>query len=464
MMSKNNNVSERDSLGSRLGFILLSAGCAIGLGNVWKFPYMVGQYGGGLFVLIYLVFLLLLGIPVMTMEFSLGRAARKSPVRLYGELEPRGSKWHIHGYFALGGNVMLMMFYTSVAGWLLQYFIKTVRGDFEGLNSVSVSAEFGKMLADPLTQALFTAAVVMLGTLVCSLGVKNSLERITKLMMSALLVLMVVIAARGFFLDGAREGLKFYLVPNFKTMREIGIFNIITAAMSQAFFTLSIGIGAMAIFGSYIGKERSLLGESLNIAILDTFVAFVSGLIIFPACFTYNNGEVGAGPSLIFQTLPNVFNNMPLGRLWGALFFVFLSFAALSTVFAVFENIIACIMDMTRLTRLAASLVCGASVFVLSLPCIFGYNIWSDFAPFGEGTAILDLEDFIVSNLLLPLGSLVFVLFCTLKNAWGYESFSKEANTGKGLKIASWMRVYIKYILPVLLAVFFIISTVTFFV
>ncbi len=463
-MSKNKTPAERDSLGSRLGFILLSAGCAIGLGNVWKFPYMVGQYGGGIFVLIYLAFLLLLGIPVMTMEFSLGRASRKSPVRLYSELEPKGTKWHIHGYFALSGNVILMMFYTAVAGWLLQYFVKSVRGDFSALSASAVSSEFGKMLSDPKNQLLFTAAVVIISTLVCSLGVKRSLERVTKVMMTSLLVLMVVIAFRGFFLEGAGAGLRFYLIPDFETMKKVGIFNIITAAMSQAFFTLSIGIGSMAIFGSYIDKERSLLGESVSIAVLDTFVAFVSGLIIFPACFTYNNGEVGAGPSLIFETLPNVFNHMPLGRLWGALFFVFLSFAALSTVFAVFENIIACIMDMTGLGRVFSSIICGGGIFILSLPCIFGYNIWSGFEPFGDGSAILDLEDFAVSNILLPLGSLIFVLFCTLKCGWGYDNFIKEANMGKGLKISEKLRFYIKYILPVLLFVFFIISTVSFFV
>ncbi len=455
---------ERDSLGSRLGFILLSAGCAIGLGNVWKFPYMVGQYGGGLFVILYLVFLLILGIPVMTMEFSLGRAARKSPIALYHELEPKGTKWHIHGYAAFVGNIILMMFYTSVAGWLLQYFMKMVKGDFVGLTSQQVSDEYGVMLSSPWTQLLFTAIVVVAGAVVCALGVKKSLERVTKVMMVALLVLLIAIAVNGFFLDGAAEGLKFYLVPNIDTMREVGLFNIITGALCQSFFTLSLGIGSMAIFGSYINRERSLLGESINIAVLDTFVAVVSGLIIFPACFTYNNGEVNAGPPLIFQTLPNVFNNMPLGRLWGALFFLFLSFAALSTVFAVFENIIACIMDLTGLSRIKASVICGVGMLVLSLPCILGYNVWSGFAPFGDGSSVLDLEDFIVSNLLLPIGSFVFVLFCTSKHGWGWDNYIEEVNAGKGLKIQKWMRNYMKYVLPVLMFAFCILSVVTFFI
>jgi len=463
-MNNKNMGGERDRLGSRLGFILLSAGCAIGLGNVWKFPYMVGQFGGGLFVLLYLTFLLIIGIPVMTMEFSLGRASRKSPVALYRALESKGSKWHIHGYFAFGGNVILMMFYTTVAGWLLQYFTKTAVGEFENKGAAAVKGEFAQMLSDPWMQILAMVIVVVLGTAVCALGVKKSLERVTKVMMVALLVLMVAIAVNGFFLDGAAAGLRFYLVPNFDVMKEIGLFNIITGAMSQAFFTLSLGIGSMAIFGSYIDKERSLLGESINIAVLDTFVAFVSGLIIFPACFTYNNGEVGAGPSLIFQTLPNVFNNMPLGRLWGSLFFAFLSFAALSTVFAVFENIIACIMDMTGLGRLKASLICGGGMIFLSLPCILGYNVWSAFTPFGGGSAVLDLEDFIVSNILLPIGSLVFVLFCTSRYGWGWDKFVEEANAGKGLKIAPWMRRYMKYVLPVIMATFSVLSIVTFFI
>ncbi len=459
---------EREKLGSRLGFILLSAGCAIGVGNVWKFPWMVGQYGGGIFVLIYLFFLVAMGIPVMTMEFSLGRASQKSPVKLYDELAPKNSKWKLHGWAALAGNVVLMMFYTVVTGWLLQYFIKMIKGDFNGLDSAGVSGEFGNMVSDPGMMTLFVAIVVVVGFLVLSFGVKNGLEKVTKVMMLALLAIMVVLAFNGFFLDGAAEGLKFYLVPNFDTMADAGIniFQVITAAMSQAFFTLSLGIGSMAIFGSYLGKDRSLMGESVNVAILDTCVALVAGLIIFPACFTYNNGNVNAGPALIFETLPNVFNHMPLGQLWGSLFFLFLSFAALSTIFAVFENILACLQDITGWSRKKICVVAGIGLFVLSIPCVLGFNLWSGFEPFAfvkPGTNVMDLEDFIVSTLLLPIGSLVFVLFCTSKKGWGWDNFVNEANTGKGLKVKPWMKTYMKYVLPVLLFIFIIISIVTFF-
>ncbi len=458
------NNSQRETLGSRLGFILLSAGCAIGLGNVWKFPYMVGQYGGGLFVLIYIAFLVIIGVPIMTMEFSLGRASRKSVVHLYRPLEPQGSKWHIHGYFALGGNVILMMFYTVVAGWLLQYFAMSGVGAFNGMDSAAVSGQFGEMLSNPGIQYLCAAIVVVLGFLVCSFGVKKSLEKITKVMMIALFVIMIVLAVRALFLEGAAEGLYFYLVPNFETIGEVGIFNVISGALSQSFFTLSIGIGSMAIFGSYLDKERSLLGESIRIAALDTFVAITAGLIIFPVCFTYNDGNVGAGPSLIFQTLPNLFNNMPLGQLWGSLFFLFLAFAALSTVFAVFENIVACIMDITKWSRPKTCIVCCAAMLILILPCIFGFNIWSGWAPFGGDSSILDLEDFMVSNILLPIGAFVFCLFCTLKQGWGWDNFVEEANQGKGAKIKKWMSVYMKYILPVIMFVFIFLSIITFFI
>lgn len=454
---------QREKLGSRLGFILLSAGCAIGVGNVWKFPYMVGQFGGGIFVLIYLFFLITMGVPVMTMEFSLGRASQKSMTKLYDELEPRGSKWHLHGWAALVGNVLLMMFYTVVCGWLLQYFVKMVKGDFTGVTTEVAVSQFSTMLSDPWLQILFTAIVIVIGFAVCAFGVKNSLERITKFMMIALLVIMVVLAINGFFMEGTLEGLKFYLVPSIENVKEAGIFNVITGAMSQAFFTLSLGIGSMAIFGSYLDKDRSLFGEAINVAVLDTFVAIVAGLIIFPACFTYNNGNVNAGPPLIFETLPNIFNNMPLGRLWGSLFFLFLSFAALSTVFAVFENIIACVQDLTKWSRKKICLILTGAMFVLSLPCIFGFNLLSGFTPFGEGTGVLDLEDFIVSNLLLPIGSFVFVMFCTTKKGWGYDNFVNEANQGKGVKIKSWMKVYFKYILPILMFAFIVVSIVTFF-
>ncbi len=457
---------EREKLGSRLGFILLSAGCAIGVGNVWKFPWLVGQNGGGIFVLVYLIFLIIMGVPVMTMEFALGRASQKSPLKMYQMLEKPNHKWHLHGYAAFLGNLLLMMFYTSVAGWLLQYFVKMVRGDFVGQTSAAISAQFGEMLSDPWMQILFMAIVVIMGFVVCGFGVKKSLERVSKFMMLALLAIMFVLAIRGFFLENAGEGLKFYLVPNFETMAAAGvtIFDVITNAMSQAFFTLSLGIGSMAIFGSYIGKDRSLFGESVNVAILDTVVAITAGLIIFPACFTDNNGEVGAGPALIFQSLPNIFANMAGGRIWGALFFLFLSFAALTTVFAVIENIVAMLEDWTGLKRWKICVFGCVGLIILSLPCIFGFNIWSAFMPFGAGTGVLDLEDFIVSNLLLPIGSFIFVLFCTLKKGWGYDNFVEEANQGKGLKVKPWMKNYMKYVLPILMFIFIVISIVTFFI
>ena len=452
----------RDRLASRLGFILLSAGCAIGIGNVWKFPWMVGQYGGAIFVLIYLVCLVVLGIPVMTMEFAVGRAAQRSPAVMFRELEPPKSKWHLHGITCLAGCVILMMFYNNVAGWMMNYFFKTATGKFEGLDTESVNAEFGNMLGDPVWQTVFMAAAVIIGIAVCMLGVQKGLERVTKVMMVALLVLMVVIAVNSIFLEGASEGLKFYLVPNVENVRKAGIFNVIVAAMNQAFFTLSLGIGSMAIFGSYLGKDRALMGEAVNVAVLDTFVAFTSGLIIFPACFAYGINP-DAGPALIFQTLPTVFNHMPLGRLWGSLFFVFMSFAALSTVLAVFENIIACVMDLTGWRRVKTCVVVGIGMLILSLPCVFGYNIWSGFAPFGEGTAILDLEDFVVSNLLLPLGSLIFTLFCITRYGWGWKAFMTEANTGKGLKVRPWMRWVFTIAVPVIIVIIFVMGLVSFF-
>lgn len=454
---------KRESLGSRLGFILISAGCAIGIGNVWRFPYIVGQNGGGMFVLIYLVFLAILGIPVMTMEFAMGRAARRSPARIYHELEPRGTKWHIHSYFAIAGNIILMMFYTSVTAWMVRYFIYTARGDFEGLGTVGVGAKFDAMLGEPWSMLAFVVGVIAIGFLVCSFGVQKGVEKVTKPMMLALLLIMVVLAVNSFFLDGAGEGLRFYLLPSISSMKEAGAVNVITAAMNQSFFTLSIGIGSMAIFGSYINKDRSLLGESVNIAALDTFVAFCSGLIIFPACFTYGV-NVGAGPELIFVTLPNVFNQMPAGRFWGALFFVFLTFAAFSTVIAVFENIISCVCDLFGWTKKRACLISGVALAALSLPCILGFNLWSGFTPFGAGSGIMDLEDFAVSNILLPLGSLVFVLFCVSRYGWGWDKFVAEANEGRGLRVARWMRPYMTYVLPILVFALFAVGMVQFFV
>ena len=448
-------MKEREKLGSRLGFILISAGCAIGIGNVWKFPYMAGQGGGGAFVLFYLIFLLILGLPIMTMEFAVGRASQKSPVKAYYALEKPGQKWHIHGYITLIGCYLLMMFYTTVAGWMLHYFYLTATGKFTGLDSEAVSEQFNTMLSQPLTMGFWMVVVVIAGIFVCSIGLQNGLEKVTKVMMISLLLIMIVLAINSFFMDGAKEGLRFYLIPDFARMKEIGIIKTITGAMNQAFFTLSLGIGAMAIFGSYIGKERSLLGESLNIALLDTFVAITSGLIIFPACFTFNVDQT-SGPGLIFITLPNIFNHIPMGRLWGSLFFVFMSFAAFSTILAVFENIISCGMELTGWSRKKSSFINAIAIILLSIPCVLGYNLWSwdGFAVFGG--AVLDFEDFLVSNLFLPLGSLVYLLFCTSRYGWGWKNFITEANTGKGFKMQNWMRGYITYILPlIVLFIFF---------
>ena len=453
---------ERERLGSRLGFILLSAGCAIGIGNVWKFPYMAGQYGGGAFVLLYLFFLVIMGIPVMAIEFSLGRASQKSPVRLYQQLEPRGSKWHLHGYAAMAGNYLLMMFYTTVAGWMIQYFVSTASGKFSGLNPEQVGQAFGEVCANPTTMMAYTILVVVVGFFVCSFSLQKGLERVTKYMMLALLAIMVLLAVHSFTMEGATEGLTFYLKPDLEKMREVGVGSVVMGAMNQAFFTLSLGIGAMAIFGSYLGKERSLLGESVNVAILDTFVALTSGLIIFPACFTYNV-EVGSGPRLIFVTLPNVFNNMSLGNLWGGMFFLFMTFAALSTVFAVFENILACCMDLFGWSRKKACVINCIALILLSLPCALGFNVLSGIHPLGGSTNLMDLEDFLVSNLLLPLGSVLFILFATSKRGWGWKNFMEEANAGKGLKIKNWMRGYITYVLPVIMLVIFVIGLISYF-
>lgn len=448
---------EREHLGSRLGFILLSAGCAIGIGNVWKFPYMVGQYGGGAFVLFYLFFLVILGLPVMTIEFALGRASQKSPVRLYNKLEKPGAKWHLHGYVAMAGNYLLMMFYTTVSGWMLHYFFYTAGGAFVGADAETVGNVFTGMLSDPVGMIGFMVIVVILGFGVCSIGLQNGLEKVTKFMMLALLAIMVILAVNSILLEGAGEGLSFYLLPDFERMMDIGIGNVLLGAMTQAFFTLSLGIGAMAIFGSYIGKERALLGEAVNVGVLDTFVAFVSGLIIFPACFAYGVSP-DSGPGLIFVTLPNIFNHMPMGRLWGSLFFVFMFFAAFSTVLAVFENIISCCMDLFGWARKKACAVNVAVMILLSLPCALGYNLLSGFQPRGAGSTVLDLEDFLVSNLILPLGSLVYVIFATSRYGWGWDKFVAEANQGKGLKVVFWMRRYMTYVLPVIILLVFILS------
>ena len=450
----------RARLGSRLGFILLSAGCAIGVGNVWKFPWMVGQYGGGIFVLIYLVFLVIMGLPVMTMEFSLGRASQKSPICQYDNL-PGHKAFRIHGYASFIGLYVLMMFYTVVAGWMLYYFKGTAFGDFEAMGS-NVSGAFDNMLSDPLSMIICTLIVVALGFLVNSFGVQKGLERVTKVMMIALFVLMVGIAIYCCTLDNAAEGLNFYLIPDIDRMMNAGIMNVVSGAMLQALFTLSLGMGSMAIFGSYIDKERSLLGESVNIAALDTLVAIISGLIIFPACYTYNGGETTAGPALIFSILPSIFNNMPLGRLIGSCFFIFLTFAALSTVLAVFEGIIACTIEKFGWSRKKACVINGVLLFVLSMPCILGFNLWSGFAPFGKG--VLDWEDFLVSNIILPLGSLTYVIYCTNKRyGWGFDNFTAEANQGKGLKVKRWMYGYMKYVLPVIMLIIFVFGLLSFF-
>lgn len=447
----------REKLGSRLGFILLSAGCAIGVGNVYKFPYMVGQNGGGIFVLIYLFFLVALGIPVMTMEFAAGRAAQKSPVRIHKELEPAGTKWHIHGYAALAGNVMLMMFYATIAGWMLNYFVTSALGGFVGMNVEQISANYGAMLSDPVTQIVYMAIIVVVGFFICSFSLQGGLERFSKIMMCGLFVIMIVMVINSFFMEGAREGLKFYLVPSIEKFKEVGAGKVIADAMNQSFFTLSTGIGSMAIFGSYIGKERSLLGESVNIAVLDTAIAFFAGLIIFPACFTHGV-QPDSGMGLIFKTLPNIFNNMPLGRLWGSLFFLLMTFAAFSTVLAVFENIIACVRDLTGWSRRKTSIICCVSMLLLCLPCALGFNLLSGIQPMGEGSVIMDIEDYIVSYIMLPLGSLAFVLFCTSRYGWGWKNFVAEANTGKGLKVKNWMRIYMTYILPLLVIGVFVIN------
>ena len=441
---------EREKLGSRLGFILLSAGCAIGCGNVWKFPWMAGQYGGGGFVLIYIICLVVLCLPILTMELALGRASQASPVKMYQKLEKSGQKWHIHGKLALFGNVCLMAFYTVVTGWMIYYFVKFMLGQSQNLS-------FDSMISNPTVNVVYLAVTVLIGFFVLSFNLQGGLERVTKYMMILLLVLMIVLAVRSGTLSGAKEGLEFYLMPDFSKING----SIIVAAMNQAFFTLSLGIGSMAIFGSYINKDRALLGESINIAILDTSVAIVAGLIIFPACFTYGV-EVTAGPSLLFDTMATVFNNMSGGRLWGSIFFLFMVFAAMSTVFAVFENILACVRELTGWSRPKGCIICGVGIFLVSLTTALGYSVIK-FQPFAEGTAFLDLWDFFVSTNLLPLGSLCFALFCCSKRyGWGWESFIKEANAGKGLKVQNWMKPIFKFVVPTVITFLYIYGLITY--
>ena len=450
-------MNNRERFSSRLGFILISAGCAVGLGNVWRFPYITGQYGGAAFVLVYLIFLVLLGLPIMVMEFAVGRASQKSAARSFHVLEPAGTKWHLQGYACMAGNYLLMMFYTTVGGWMAAYIFKTLTGEFKGLDSDGVAAVFNDMLARPGYMTFWMVLVVLLSFFICSLGLQKGVERITKAMMSCLFLILLILCIRSVTLPGASEGLRFYLIPDFTRFTENGVGNTIFAAMGQAFFTLSLGIGAMAIFGSYIGKDHTLTGETINICLLDTLVAFLAGLIIFPSCFAFGV-DPGQGPGLVFITLPNIFNQMAGGRIFGVLFFIFMTFAAQSTIIAVFENIISFSMDLFGTSRKKTVLINGIAIILLSLPCVFGFNIWSGFQPLGAGSTIQDLEDFIVSNNLLPLGSMVYLLFCTSRYGWGWKNFLAEADTGKGVKFPAWARVYVSYILPLIVLFIFIMG------
>ena len=446
---------KRENFGSRLGFLLVSAGCAIGIGNVWKFPYVTGANGGGVFVLFYLLFLVIMGVPVLTMELAVGRASRKSAVQGYQALEPKGSKWHVHGWFCILGCYLLMMFYTTVSGWMLDFFFKFATGAFEGLDSAALDGMFGSMLANPGEMTLWMVVTVLVGFLICSFGLQKGLERITKVMMIGLLCLIVVLAIHSLTLPGAMEGVKFYLLPDFDRALEAGIGNVITAAMNQSFFTLSLGIAAMEIFGSYMSREHTLTGEAVRICCLDTFVAVTSGLIIFPACFSFDVAP-DAGPSLIFITLPKVFADMAGGRIWGSLFFLFMTFASFSTVIAVFENLLASCIDNFGWSRKKSVVIKCIIILLASMPCILGYNLWyfSVVLPNAPGGGqILDIEDFLVSNLLLPLGSLVYLLFCVTKWGWGFDKYLEEANTGTGLRMSRAFKPYFQFVLPILILV-----------
>ena len=454
---------EREKFGSRLGFILISAGCAIGLGNVWRFPYIVGQYGGAAFILIYLAFLVIFGLPIMTMEFAVGRGSGSGIASAFQKLEKAGSKWHWFSWFGMAGNYLLMMFYTTVTGWMFIYFLKMLRGDFVGQSSEMVQNAFGTVIGNPWAMVGFMIVVVLIGILICSFGLQKGVEKITKVMMVALLAIIAVLAVNSILLPGAGEGLRYYLVPDFNRMAQQGLGEAIFAAMGQAFFTLSIGMGAMTIFGSYIKKDRRLFGESLSISLLDTFVAFCAGLIIIPACYAYDI-PAGQGPGLIFQTLPVVFNHMPGGRIWGSLFFLFMIAAAVSTVIAVFENIISFGMELRGWSRRKSCWINAIALIILSLPCALGFNLLSGIQPLGAGSTILDFEDFIISNNILPLGSLVYVLFCTnSKSGWGWKSFTEEANLGKGMKLPYWIGVYCKYMMPIILLFFWAWGIITMF-
>lgn len=450
-------MEKREKFSSRLGFILISAGCAIGLGNVWRFPYITGQYGGAAFVLIYLLFLVILGLPIMVMEFAVGRASQKSAAKSFHVLEPAGSKWHLYSYGAMLGNYLLMMFYTTVCGWMIAYFFKMAAGTFQGLNPEGVGNVFNEMLSNPGEMTFWMILSTVLGFAICSMGLQNGVERITKIMMVCLLCIMILLCIRSITLPGSEEGLRFYLIPDFGKILDHGVGEVIYAAMGQAFFTLSLGIGALAIFGSYIDKTRSLTGEAIQVTILDTFVALMAGLIIFPACFSFHVDQA-QGPGLVFVTLPNVFNQMSGGQFWGALFFVFLTFAALSTIIAVFENIISFAMDLWGWSRKKAVILNGICILILSLPCVLGFNVLSFIQPLGEGSTIQDLEDFLVSNNLLPLGSLVYLLFCVTRYGWGWKNFLAEADTGTGKKFPRWARPYLTWILPLIVLFIFVMG------
>lgn len=453
---------KRERFSSRLGFILISAGCAIGLGNVWRFPYIVGQYGGAIFVLIYLLFLVVLGAPIMTMEFAVGRASQKSCIKAFETIKPGKKYWRYTGYFQAAGNYVLMMFYTTVGGWMISYFVKMLRGDFQGVSSQGVAHIFNQSLQDPVLQVFWMAFVIVLAFGICSLGLQNGVEKITKVMMSSLFVIIFILVIRSLTLSGGQEGLMFYLVPNLQSIQKYGLLEVVFAAMGQAFFTLSLGIGAIAIFGSYIDKSRRLLGETMSVCTLDTLVALLSGLIIFPACFAFGvNPE--SGPGLVFITLPSIFNEMWLGQLWGCLFFVFMSFAALSTIIAVFENIISIGMDLFNWSRKKAVIINLILIFVLSLPCALGFNLLSGIQPFGAGSTIQDLEDFLVTYNFLPLGSLAYLFFCTSRYGWGFDGFLSEANSGSGIRFPGWTRIYLKYVLPCIVIFIFIQGYWTFF-
>ena len=446
---------ERGNFSTRLGFILVSAGCAIGLGNVWRFPYITGMYGGASFVLIYLVFLAILGLPIMVAEFAVGRASVRSAAMSFDVLEPAGTKWHLYKYGAIAGNLLLMMFYTTISGWMLYYIYLMASGRFDGLDAAGVGQVFGALLADPVTMAGYMALTVALCGGVCYLGVQAGVERITKLMMICLLALMVILAVNSVLLPGSEAGLAYYLMPDFGKIEEHGLREVIFAAMGQAFFTLSLGIGALAVFGSYIGKAKRLTGEAIWVIVLDTFVAIMAGLIIFPACFAYGVSP-SSGPNLLFVALPNVFNHMAFGRLWGTLFFLFMAFASMSTIIAVFENLIVCFFELLHVDRHRIIRAGIPVMILLSLPCVLGFNVWSGFTPFGPGTGVLDLEDFFVSYNLLPLGSLVYLAFCTSRYGWGWKNFLREADTGRGVAFPQWIRYYVTYILPLIVLVIFL--------